>query len=235
MTSEQNVQNIELDAKELELKYGDTKVGVIELTAERREMLGEGGFIPWDGMPDDIRMVQYWGDVLANDVQYMKRSEAELSQDYLQPIVYAMLMCFRGNDPWLFVTRRIGKEGDARLRGLYSVGIGGHMDEGETFDETMFREIKEEVGLGEADLFGYQSAGLIYDKSTAVGSVHLGIVLFVYPIGVDIHVVETDKLEGEWISLYDLKRMAKEGQLESWSAICTEVVNERFGGVSDNG
>jgi predicted NUDIX family phosphoesterase len=80
----------------------------------------------------------------------------------------------------LFHYRR-GKAGtETRLTALRSVGVGGHISEadavgeGSAYRNGMLREVAEEVTVGCP--YAEQGFGFIYDDSTAVGSVHLGVV-----------------------------------------------------------
>src|SRR5437016_2489328 len=61
----------------------------------------------------------------ASHLVYLNRSEAEHDKRYKQLIPYVLIIC---NDQVLRYRRGQGGE-ETRLRGLYSVGIGGHISE----------------------------------------------------------------------------------------------------------
>ena len=73
-----------------------------------------------------------------------------------------------------FATLRTG--GDDRLVGQASLGLGGHMDEGETFEGCLCREIMEEVGLARDDIQNLTLCGYIFSNASEVDSVHVGMV-----------------------------------------------------------
>ena len=83
-------------------------------------------------------------------------------------------------DGRLFHYRR-GKAGtETRLTALRSVGVGGHISEsdaageGSAYGNGMRREVAEEVVIGSR--YTERGLGFIFDDSTPVGSVHLGVV-----------------------------------------------------------
>lgn len=106
---------------------------------------------------------------------FRPRSEVETDPSYLQLIPYVVLRS--GAD--LFHYRR-GKAGtETRLTALRSVGVGGHISEADAaggadpYRTGMLRELTEEVDLGDA--YAEHFLGFIYDPSTPVGTVHLGV------------------------------------------------------------
>ena len=159
-------------------------------------------------------------EIIMSYHEFMPRSEAEENTDYKQIIPYVLLL----RDDKIFAMRRLSKGGEARLHGLISLGVGGHIDLDEDGDSNdvliqgMLREIREEVEIDGAD--GLCPVGVINDDTTAVGSVHLGLV---YKMQVtDARIRETEKLEGFWLSLLQAKELSP--QMESWSAIALEAI-----------
>jgi predicted NUDIX family phosphoesterase len=107
---------------------------------------------------------------------YRPRAEAETDPTFKQIIPYVVL---KWRDQVFHYTR--GKRAsEARLQALRSIGVGGHINEGDSslFDEpyrqAMFREVGEEVFLESP--YTERCLGLINDDQTPVGQVHLGIV-----------------------------------------------------------
>ena len=104
---------------------------------------------------------------------FLPRAEAEQDPAYRQIIPYITLC--RGDE--VLCTRRLKKGGEARLHGLLSLGLGGHINalDGDTegiFQRGLHRELAEEADytpVGEL-----QPLGVINDDRTEVGSVHLG-------------------------------------------------------------
>ena len=75
---------------------------------------------------------------------------------------------------------RGGGGGEARLRALRSIGVGGHISSADghpseaSYRQALLRELMEEVDLQSA--YQERCIGLINDDSAPVGQVHLGIV-----------------------------------------------------------
>lgn len=106
---------------------------------------------------------------------YQPRSTCETDPEFKQLIPYVVLTC----GDLVFHYRRGGGGTEGRLRGLRSVGIGGHINDADAGSEDpfftgMWRELYEEVDLGSG--FSDRLSGFIYDPSTSVGEVHLGVV-----------------------------------------------------------
>jgi predicted NUDIX family phosphoesterase len=163
--------------------------------------------------------------VIRKQMVYMSRAEAEIDEEYLQPITYAIVVA----DDKVFCTKRL-KGGDERLKGLCSIGTGGHVDEGETLESTLYRELEEEIGVTNDMIKHCRLMGYIHDRNNAVGRVHIGLV---YLVKIDekqmpnIAVREKDKLSGMWINRDEMVEIYENGQFESW----TEHILKRIGGV----
>ncbi|MGA2256039.1 MAG: hypothetical protein ABSG53_15440 [Thermoguttaceae bacterium] len=102
----------------------------------------------------------------------------EIDPSYKQLIPYVIFMHRNVDQPAIFQYTHTKGQGEARLHGKHSVGIGGHIS---TFDgiahpyhDGMKRELEEEVSINTP--YTTRRVGLINDDSTEVGSVHLGIV-----------------------------------------------------------
>ena len=219
------IQDVILKQEDLDAKYGNTKVGAIKLFPEINDLIGKGKFIPHRQsyvtyLKGTRSITSTLNLAIHSNMEYLPRCKVELDETFLQPINYVVLK-YRDseNSGWkYFCTKRIGG-GEARLTGLYAIGIGGHVDGGEDLVDSMYRELAEEVGLVQDDITYYERLGYIYDQSTAVGRVHLGLVVVMKLQNNKITVKEKDKLTGEWVTLDTLRGYAKEGKLESWSEI----------------
>ena len=125
----------------------------------------------------------------------------------------------------VFVLRRLKKGGEARLHGLLSIGVGGHINpvddavRGEALMRGLRREVEEEVEL-EREL-SLTPVGVINEETNAVGSVHLGF-MFTMEVAGEVRVRETEKLEGFWVKKSELPALAE--QLEGWSKIAMEAI-----------
>ena len=152
---------------------------------------------------------------------FLPRSAAEQDPTHKQLIPYSVI---RHGDRVLCYTR--GKSGgESRLHAKMSIGIGGHINDGDThaahFDEAAYfraveRELHEELEIPG----GYRQriAALLNDDSNEVGRVHLGIV----------HLIEVDspEIRPREDAIRDIKFLTaselapRREQLESWSQIC---------------
>lgn len=152
---------------------------------------------------------------------FRPRSEVETDPAFKQLIPYVVLRC----GPAVFHYRRGAGGGEARLRALRSVGIGGHVSDADAgaddpYRAGMLRELTEEVAIGGGSAERF--LGFINDDSTPVGRVHLGVVhLF------DLERPEVTPLEDGIGSagfglLTDLSRDRE--QFETWSRfVLTEL------------
>lgn len=145
---------------------------------------------------------------------FMPRASVEDDPSYQQIIPYVV---FRHGDRY-FLTHRLRASSERRLRKQYSLGVGGHinpgdLEAGDPILDGLKREWEEEVvyhGKFEARLLG-----LLNDDSSPVSKVHLGVVFLVDGDTPDIAIRETDKLEGELLTLDEMRRLYLE--MESWS------------------
>lgn len=175
--------------------------------------LGSCSFIT-DKIPDFIQMV------IDNHI-YVDRDYAEYAKEYKQIIPYAILR----NGDKVFLTQRLKKQTEKRLHGMYSFGLGGHINPSEEEKENvilagMQRELSEEVGL--SDISKCQCVGIINDCSTEVSNYHIGLA-YIVPTFTDIQVVENQKMTGSWA---DAEKVSSSFEnLESWSKIVWENRN----------
>src|SRR5215472_15452032 len=172
----------------------------------RREEIFPAG--PWHGFVDDgLEDAQR---LFRDRSIFMPRRDVEEDPGYQQIIPY---LVFRHRDRY-FLTKRLKASSEKRLRHLYSLGVGGHINpedvaDGDPLTSGMRREWEEEVvyrGSFEARLLG-----LIEGDDD------------------DIAIRETDKLSGELLALDEMRIYYLE--MESWSQIVYDrLVSERKGG-----
>ena len=191
---------------ELREKYGDAVV--LGVASKHVEGLLKEGFTA-------AKDAEGLEEALAAHLESRLRCEAELDPSFKQIIPYLVL----SHDPSgrTFATLRTG--GDDRLIGQASLGLGGHMDEGETFEDCLCREIMEEVGLAKGDLQNLTLCGYIFSNASEVDSVHVGMVYRADTERDDLICLEDDKLTGAWLTPHELIVLNCEGKLESWSSI----------------
>lgn len=213
-----------MDIQALKAKYKDQRVSVIpSRMIQSYPQYGFMSSVAWGkhGKDNVPYTPIYWHEVnsLLESAIGMYRYEAELNEMYKQVIPYTVI--YNPANKKIFCTKRLA--GDERLKGQVSIGTGGHMDEGEQLTQTMFRELKEEVGLEDNEANSYKFIGLILDDSTEVSRVHIGFVMLLEYKEGTIEVKETEKLQGAWMIAEEI---AKEPKLESWSRILLPYVSE---------
>lgn len=157
---------------------------------------------------------------------FLPRSQAEKDPTHKQIIPYALL-AFAGK---IFHYVRGKKAGEQRLIAKGSIGIGGHMNEGDeslfALDEAAYRagverEVNEEVKIDTK--FDDRIVGLLNDDTNDVGRVHLGIV-HVFKLAEP----KVEKREAMITNLAFLDKgelLARRESLETWSQLCVDSLD----------
>ena len=155
---------------------------------------------------------------------FRPRSLVEDDPSYKQLIPYVILECSDADCTQLFQYTRGGGQGEKRLHAKKSLGIGGHISIEDATGSTgadwymtgMQRELDEEVKIA---CGGQQRiVGLIYDDTTEVGRVHLGIVHIMQLSSCKVTSAEADLVDSGFQKI----DVIKEGydSLETWSQLC---------------
>ncbi|RFC46055.1 MAG: NUDIX family [Verrucomicrobia bacterium] len=162
--------------------------------------------------------------------RFMARSLAETDPKFKQIIPYAIFT----HEGRILSYVRGGKGGEKRLAAKRSIGIGGHMNDGdaagEAFDLAAYhralqREIAEELQINSP--YSQRAVALLNDDSTDVGKVHMGVV--------HIFECETDAINCGEAVITDLAFLDKETlqenheHLETWSQICLAEIGRLLG------
>lgn len=160
--------------------------------------------------------------LLPNPV-FMPRDQVEEDPTYLQIIPYIML---RKGDEIFTYSRGVGG-GEARLHSNYSIGLGGHIDRedswvfpGKGLDiiHTILcsaeRELREEVGVT-VEINTDACHGLLFDPTTPVGNVHLGVLMEVEITTKDLTLEAEIITNGKFLRPKDILTLP--GSLETWS------------------
>jgi predicted NUDIX family phosphoesterase len=168
---------------------------------------------------------RYLGALLVPEFAHFRpRSVVEDDPGLKQIIPYVI---FRAADTVFCYTR--GKSsGEARLRRLRSLGVGGHVEEADAdgratldaYELALRRELDEEVEIRSPGAI--RRVGLINDDSNAVGQVHLGVV-HLYDLEVPLIGPREDALvEAGFVTLAELG--GQRDQFETWSQICIDAL-----------
>lgn len=155
-------------------------------------------------------------------LSFFRKEAVEYDENFKQPIPYVVLKNKLGHVGFY---QRNGSEN--RLKGIWSVGFGGHVDESDQSKEgTLFktfincakRELNEELSL--TLLHDLKFLGIINEELTKVGRTHLGFV-FLYELFDDDTIVKSDEIK-------DLKfidnKFSNQYQLELWSTLVIKLL-----------
>ena len=177
---------------------------------------------------------QFLPPILASDqLCFRPRGEMETDPQFKQLIPYVVLTLGEGPDMRFFTYVRGGGGGESRLHAKWSIGIGGHISEedaaggADPYRTGMRRELAEEVTI--TSEYDDRCVGLIYDPSTEVGRVHLGIVHQFRLESDGVTSNEADIAEGAFRSWEDLVR--DRDRLETWSQLALEHFVARTDGT----
>lgn len=150
---------------------------------------------------------------------YRPRDEVETDPNFKQLIPYCIIVY---GDKILYYTRG-KKQGEKRLRGKRSIGVGGHISsvdgaKGYPYDIAMYRELGEELQLFTS--FSSECVALVNDDSNEVGKVHLGVVHLVTLAAQNVKAREDGILDLGFATLDELRRDREE--FETWSQLCID-------------
>lgn len=172
---------------------------------------------------------------------FVPRDQAEDNPSWKQPIPY----CVVSSGDRVFTVQRTRGQSEARLHGLYSIGLGGHVepqDRGNSlFERGLRRELAEELvipALNDAQLL---FLGLLNDDSNPVGRVHMGLVYGLDvgdPTGLQkpVQVRESSKMNGGFRSLVESQNLWQDrSRFETWSRILLAALVVPSGGSEDPG
>ena len=179
------------------------------LCVKRDDIFPDGA---WHGFVTDN--LERYESVIRERYVFKARAEVEEDPNFQQIIPYVV---FRHADRY-FLTHRLRASSEKRLRKQYSLGVGGHinpgdLEAGDPILDGLKREWQEEVVYHGS--FDAKLLGLLNDDSSPVSKVHLGVVFLVDGDSPDIAIRETNKLEGELLTLDEMRIRYLE--MESWS------------------
>lgn len=181
----------------------------------------------------------------AEQARFEPRPVAETTPAWKQWIPYCVLRCDAaepGGESGVFLVQRTRGQGEARLHGAWSLGLGGHVEPEDAggdqnwrqrgadfFARSLLRELREELDWRLEQMPTPRLIGLINDDSTEVGSVHAGLA---YVLDVPLPLAEArervgireiSKMRGGFTHLAELRQLWQNpAALESWSRLLME-------------
>ena len=154
--------------------------------------------------------------LIATRHRFLLRATAEESPQYRQIIPYVLIR----HGGAYFVLERTPKQSETRLHHKLSLGIGGHINPGDDLASGLLKELEEEVAIDAP--YSLEFLGILNDETTDVGRVHLGAVHLLEPEAPRVSVRETEKMNGRWVAIADLRELRD--RMETWS----QIVYEQF-------
>lgn len=151
------------------------------------------------------------------NVLYVPRSHCEKDPALKQIIPY--ILVYRPITGTILRYIRGVKGEESRLYNLYSVGIGGHIEEPELYVGALWRELEEETGLrlGNGDM---QICGFVNLETEEVDKVHLGVV---HIFNVDPTATIKPELTIEKPEFITIDAARNSGdKYETWSELCLQ-------------
>lgn len=153
-------------------------------------------------------------NIVQEHKQFLPRSEMEQNPLYKQIIPYLIFT----HDGKVFLMQRAGTAGEQRLKNKYTLGIGGHVREGDIAGKTIFdwaiREFQEEIEYDGS--LSIQPLGLINDDSNAVGKVHVGFAFLLRGDSPNI-AIRSELKHGSLLSLEACTEFVE--NMETWSQL----------------
>ena len=181
-----------------------------------------------------------WRQILAN-LEPKARSVAEHDYDTKQLVVYVLI-----NHGETFLSyQRTPKTTETRLKALYSIGIGGHVNVDDQIQPTLFgakeaawkdfvlkavrREVSEEVQIEGANAEEPRLICFVNDDSNDVGKVHFGVV-FVLKLGKPSVAIRGERGIGK-LSFRTLPELiSMRDTLETWSQLLVDFLSREDSG-----
>lgn len=155
---------------------------------------------------------------------WVDKEQAEQDQRYKQVCSYCVVT-FQGN--YLVYTRP--SKGEAKLSGLLSIGVGGHISDGpdwphRAIDAGVQRELREELGEREGVVFNPVFKGCINDNTTPVGQLHVGLVYLVDLGWLPDMEAMSKELAGPTFVSFNQLAAGGVSSFEAWSQIVLKTV-----------
>jgi len=150
--------------------------------------------------------------------RFLRRREAERDPGHKQPIPYVII----SHEDQIFCYYRGSSLSEERLRGYYSLGIGGHISPadldlfGPGYQRALIRELREEIEIKSP--YELRLVALLNDDSNEVGRVHFGLVYVASLLAPSVVIRERGLLGGRFIPLHELR--GHSARLENWSRLC---------------
>lgn len=154
-------------------------------------------------------------------MEFRPRSQVEEDPSFKQLIPYVLLHAKVDDQIQVFQYTRGKGQGEKRLHALRSVGIGGHISREDAAGDDLYRsgmqrELTEETVIESP--YTEQLVGFIYDDTSPVGRVHLGVVHLLTLERPAARAREMELTDSGFAQLSELKDNLD--RFETWSQLC---------------
>ncbi len=154
-------------------------------------------------------------------MQFRPRSSVEEDPTFKQLIPYVILQAEVDGVKKVFQYTRGKGQGEKRLHAKLSIGIGGHIsredaDSEDLYRSGMLRELTEETIIESA--YDEELVGFIYDDTSAVGRVHLGVVHLLRLSSPAARAREAELVDSGFEAIDVMKHQLD--RFEVWSQLC---------------
>jgi predicted NUDIX family phosphoesterase len=154
-------------------------------------------------------------------MEFRPRSQVEEDPSFKQLIPYVLLQANIDGQLTVFQYTRGKGQGEKRLHALRSVGIGGHISREDAAGDDLYRsgmqrELTEETVIDSP--YGEELVGFIYDDTSPVGRVHLGVVHVLTLERPEARAREMELTDSGFAPLAHLKENLD--RFETWSQLC---------------
>ena len=155
--------------------------------------------------------------------EFRRRGDVEEDPSLKQIIPYLIIR----HGERIFLFQRLRQSGEERLRGLYSIGVGGHITRGDAVSATglldagLARELREELIV--SGQWKAHAVGVLNDDDNPVGRVHFGVVYVVETDRPEVRVREEDRLSGHLGTAAEVQ--AARDRMETWSQLILDAAD----------
>lgn len=154
---------------------------------------------------------------------FKPRATVEQDVTFKQVIPYLIV---RHRDR-LFLFRRSGAGGEARLHGMFSIGVGGHINRADVVGAHdpvavgLRRELEEELVI--PGTWSARLVGVLNDDTDPAGLVHFGLVHVVDVDSPEVAIRESEVLTGGLTSWPEV--LAVRDRMETWSQLILDAAD----------
>jgi predicted NUDIX family phosphoesterase len=170
-------------------------------------------------------------DRIVQNGLFLRRSELEEDPSFKQIIPYAIISCKEPERSGVrqsqsfFLFKRTSGQTEKRLHNKFSLGVGGHMNPGDSLTpkgqyliNELKRELYEEVRLLNGCLIEeIEFIGFINDDTIPVGRFHTGLLYNIRVSDKEVYINETDKMTAAWTDKPGLAEFYED--METWTKI----------------